>query len=196
MPAEERVKKSNGSHDDGRSTEEVVRWKAIIMLRHSRERGNPEAVVRNIGPVFLRKRRKEIPAFAGMTNVCKDGYHYSGRSAEGFDAAKDNNSTIMLRHSRERGNPEAAVRNTGPVFLRKRRKEIPAFAGMTSVCKDDSLYNGRSAEGFGAVKDNNSPVILRHSRERGNPEAAVRSIGPVLLWKRRKEIPAFAGMTR
>ena len=37
------------------------------MLRHSRESGNPEAVVRNIGPVFLRKRRKEIPAFAGMT---------------------------------------------------------------------------------------------------------------------------------
>ena len=32
-------------------------------------------------------------------------------------AAKDNGHTIIPRHSRESGNPEATVRNVGPVFL-------------------------------------------------------------------------------
>ncbi len=44
-----------------------------------------------------------------------------------------------------------------------------------------SRYGGWSAEGFGAAKDNNPLTILRHSREGGNPEAAARNIGAVIL---------------
>ena len=40
-----------------------------IQFLHTLESGNPQAIVRNVGPVFLRKRRKEIPAFAGMTRI-------------------------------------------------------------------------------------------------------------------------------
>ena len=38
---------------------------------------------------------------------------------------EDNNHTIIPRHSRESGNPEAAVRNIGPFLLRKRRNRFP-----------------------------------------------------------------------
>ena len=80
-----------------------------------------------------------------------------------------------------------------PFSLWSRRKEIPAFAGMTSVCKDDSHYGGRSAEGFGATKDNNHRTKLRHSRESGNPEAAARNIGPVFLTETPQRDSRFRG---
>ena len=134
FPAKERVKKSRDP----------------TTLRHSRESGNSEAAVRNVGPVFLRKTPQRIPAFAGTTKYCRrvvvsHGAVFSGAPTiavrdvgflytleGGREKSRDANT---LRHSRESGNPEAAVRNVGPVFLRKTPQRIPAFAGMTSICK-------------------------------------------------------------
>ena len=53
---------------------------------------------------FLRKRRKQIPAFAGMTKSSSDA---------------------RFLHALERGNPEAIVRYVVPFFLRKRRNGFP-----------------------------------------------------------------------
>ena len=46
--------------------------KAVRFL-HALEGGNPEAVVRNVGLFFLVGTLRQIPAFAGMTNVCDAG---------------------------------------------------------------------------------------------------------------------------
>ena len=213
--------------------------------------------------------RLRIPAFAGMTSICKGGSHYDGRSAEGVGAAKHNESIIILRHygivkdnthrialrhSRERACEKIERRYYSSSFPRilfvipakagiclrrfriaDGRLRIPAFAGMTSICKGGSHYDGRSAEGVGAakhnesiiilrhygiVKDNTHRIALRHSRERACEKIERRyysSSFPRILFvipakagirrrtsaisarfflrKRRKEIPAFAGMT-
>ncbi len=57
---------------------------------------------------FLRKRREEIPAFAGMTSVC---------------------NAVRFLHTLESGNPEAVVRNVGPVFLAETPQRDSRFRG-------------------------------------------------------------------
>ena len=44
-------------------------------------------------------------------------------------AMEDDNLSIMLRHSRESGNPEASVRNIDPVFLTKTPQVDSRFRG-------------------------------------------------------------------
>ncbi len=57
---------------------------------------------------FLRKRRKQIPAFAGMTK---------------------GSSVSRFLHTLESGNPEAAVRNIGAVFLTETPQADSRFRG-------------------------------------------------------------------
>ena len=47
---------------------------------------------------------------------------FFARSKAGVKKSRD---ASTLRHSRESGNPEAAVRNIGAVFFRKRRNGFP-----------------------------------------------------------------------
>ena len=58
------------------------------------------------------------------------------------ERVKKSRDATTLRHSRESGNPEAAVRYTGPFLLRKRRKQIPAFAGMTKYYSMGIVFYG------------------------------------------------------
>ena len=51
-----------------------------------------------------------------------------------FRLGEKSKDATTLRHSRESGNPEAAVRNIDPVFITETPRQIPAFAGMTSIC--------------------------------------------------------------
>ena len=206
---------------------------------------------------FLRKRRKEIPAFAGMTSTCNavrfphtlfrgnDECLY-GRSAKGSGAAKHNNSLLLLVIPAKAGIRLRRPHEENRTDMADDRPRIPAFAGMTSVCtvgapngserqnattrhysssfprkresvaafpqgktgrycgqpppdsrfrgNDECLY-GRSAEGSGAAKRNNSLIILRHSRESGNLSHRPHKENRTDMADDRPRIPAFAGMT-
>ena len=79
-----------------------------VRFLHTLESGNPDAVVRNVGPVFLAETPQEIPAFAGMTSVC---------------------NAVRFLHMLESGNPEAAARNIGAVFLAETPQADSRFRG-------------------------------------------------------------------
>ena len=127
--------------------------------------------------------RLRIPAFAGMTSIRKDGPDHNGRSAESSGAAKRNNSLLPFVIPAKAGIRSRRSYEENRADTADSRLRIPAFAGMTSIRKDGPDHNGRSAESSGAAKRNNPPIILRHSRESGNPEADVRNIGPVFFVK-------------
>ena len=120
--------------------------------------------------VFLAGTADWIPAFAGMTNYCRRGivFLYADSSAIPPLFVRG----IQFLHTLESGNPEAAVRNVGPLFLTETPQQIPAFAGMTSTCK---------------------AVRFLHTLESGNPEAAVRNVGPVLLTETPQRDSRFRG---
>ena len=92
----------------------------------------------------------------------------------------------------------------GRFSLRKRRKQIPAFAGMTSICKavrflhtlfrwnDEVLFDGYcllQCRYFGEPAVTMRAVRFLYTLENENPEAAVRYIGPFSLWKRCNRFP-------
>ncbi len=150
--------------------------------RHSRESGNPLRRSRKKNRANIAGDRLRIPAFAGMTSVCKDGSHCDGRSAEGFGAVKGNNSLIILRHSRESGNPLRRSRKKNRANIADGRLRIPAFAGMTSVCADDRLR----IPAFAGMTS-----ICADDRLRVPAFAGMTGI----CTDGRLRIPAFAGMT-
>ena len=139
---------------------------------------------------FITEPPQKIPAFAGMTksSAAFQFLHtlFRGNDEVLFDGdcllqcrhlgdPSVTMRTVRFLHTLENGNPEAAVRYTGPVFLAETPRQIPAFAGMTSVC--------------------NAARFL-HMLESGNPEAVARYTGPVFLAGTPRQIPAFAGMTK
>ena len=94
--------------------------------------------------------RPRIPAFAGMTKCYWRIIVFCRGEPFGAPTFMVRAILTNTRHSRESGNPEATVRYTGPVFLAETLQEIPAFAGMTSVCKAvrffHTLFRGNDEE--------------------------------------------------
>ena len=135
--------------------------------RHSRESGNPGAAVRYIGTLYYGNAATDS-RFRGNDEVLSYGYYLPPRHFFGV--------------------PAAVMRSDG--FF------THSFAGITK-CYWRIIVFCR-AEPFGArtVMVRAIPTNTRHSRESGNPEAAVRYTGAVFLTETLRQIPAFAGMTR
>ncbi len=133
FPSKERVKKSDGFHRDGRTPENIAQRKIWLSNNTSSFPRKRESVcgvsVRKNRPV-LRTVASRFPLSSVWGNraalVVTDG-------SPRYRHCKDNTHRIIFRHSRESGNPEAVVRNVGPVFLTETPQRDSRFRGNDEV---------------------------------------------------------------
>ena len=130
-PANEHVKKSGGftntRHSRFRACEEIGRPYKYSSFPRKRE-SVCGVSVRTTGPIIA-DNRLWIPAFERVKK--SKGSHHDDRSAEGLGAVKDSNSLIILVIPAKAGIRRRSSAISARFLLRKRRKQIPAFAGMT-----------------------------------------------------------------